>query len=1518
MRNLILTIFSTVFIVILSNVAFGVTASFTADYSGGCSPLIIHFTNTSTGATSYSWNLGNGSPVTAVTDPSGSYIAVGTYTVTLTASSGAATSTATMVVTVYPKPVPSFTASDTSICPNTTVVFNNTSSGGTPGPVTCTWNFGDGSAGAGSTPSHTYVSPGFYNVTLAVTNSQGCDSSITYPSYVHVYSKPIPTFSGSPTFFCNPPGTTTFTGSATGTGPFTYLWHFGDGTTGTGASPTHTYAGTGTYNVSMVVTDAHGCSDSLVRPAYITVTHLVASFTSPTSACVFAPVVFNNTSSAHSSSIWYFGDGASSPLDALTIHAYSAPGTYTVKLVISTGPCTDTVTNVITILPSPVASFTYTPVHPCPAPATIDFTATVPPGSTVTWNFGDGHTGTGTSPVNTYAGNGSYTPYMIVTNSSGCKDTVINNLNIYNLFLRIIDTPKEGCVPLTVPFQVFAVSNIPGTGAVYPYPYPIASYSWNFGDGSPTTTTATPTHTYTTEGVFTGTVTVTTANGCTATDTFTIKTGNKPIPNFFAMPTHICADHNVTFTSTSTGLIDQYQWTFGDGGGETDTIGSVVHHYLMPDTFYSVTLKVSYHGCDSIITKHHYITVDSPLAIARESPLCYPPATAAFGDSSIGETSHLWIFPDGTTSTADTLHHTFPTVGTYTVELTTYNSRSGCRDTTVVPVNLVHAFPHFTADDTAICRDKWVTFTPTITGGTAAGYYWYVNGVFMEDTAAVYKDTIHATGIYTVTLVILDGDGCFDTFTRNNYVLVAKPVSDFTAVPTSGCWPLTVTFTDVTTDVPGTFATSHAWTFGDGGSGTTTSSIENHTYTAAGTYGVTEIVTDNIGCKDTVTHPSLITVFRPHAVFTAATTTPCANQPDVFTNTSAGIVSSFWMFGDGDTSTMLSPTHIYTAFGTYTVKLVVTDAHGCVDTATYVNYIHVNQPVASFTMDDSLSICPPLTVHFTNTSINATSYQWYFGDGSSSTTVSPSDLYITASIFTVTLVASNAQGCVDTAIGHVNLLGYTGTFSYGPVLQGCSPLTIFFNAGTVNVPNVKWDFLDGTVSPASTTDTITHVYVKPGWYLPRLILSDNTGCQNSVLGVDTIKVDVAQPFFKTNPSPVCVNTNVSFIDSSYSYFSTVNTWLWTINGITSTISNPSYYFNTVGSFPVTLKVTDGWGCTGILDTTVTVYPPPTVTTSPDTVICLTDGANLVGYGAATYVWSPSATLSCTNCNPTMATPAVATQYTVVGTDIHGCVNSDTVSVFIKTKTFSVGYGAGVICQGDSLQLSDSGATQFSWTPVSSVNLPNAANPVVKPLSTTTYMVIAQLASCIPDTNYITVVVHPAATVNAGPDQTVVSGATAQIKATAQNADIISWSPAQTLSCDNCLTPIASMQVTTTYTVTVSTKEGCRASDSVTIFVLCDASQVFVPNTFTPNGDGKNDVFYPRGSGITAIQAFRVYNRWGELMFERTNININDESNAWDGSFGGEASKPDVYVWLLDATCNNGQQVKLKGDVTIIK
>lgn len=1511
-----------------------VVAGFTASPTTGCAPLLVNFTNTTTpvSGTTYSWNFGV-SGTSVLTNPSTSFTTPGTHVVTLTATNGSSVGTYTLAITVYPPPTVNFVADDTAVCPCTPITFSNTSVAGVPGGMTCSWNWGDGSGTTvGSPATHSYCTPGYYTVTLFVTNAQGCQASLTKTAYIHVYNPPVALFS-SPGG-CNPPVTVPFTFTGSGTPPLSHTWSWGDSSPdGTGSSPSHNYTATGTYPVRLITVDANGCADTFTQN--VVISSLTAAFTGSDTICQNGTAVFTVTTPPPFTATWNYGDGPGSfPGTPGGSHTYPTPGTYNVTLTLTNGPCVSTISHPVVVLPNPVVTLTVNPTNPCPAPASITYSG--PPGYSYSWTFDpattSGSTGSGSPATFTYPTNGVKNYSVTITDvSTGCVSYAAGSITIYDIIFNVLASPVSGCVPLTVNFNTTLYTSIPGPG-LGPYPYgPLSGWSWNFGDGGTATGTGTPSHTYTAIGIYTATVSATTANGCPVTGTIEIRVGKPPQVTFTAAPRHVCYGEYepVIFTPTIiVGPVDSWFWDYDDGYSETinDTANfppnTVSHVYILPGIF-SPSVTPYYLGCPGpTYSITDYITIDSPKSIIGHSILCNPRKRVNFTNLSLGDDSHLWIFGDGTTSTLDNPVKDYAFFGAYGVQLATYNNASGCRDTAYLNIFLDSVVPSFVADQTAVCRGSVVTFTSTTSGGTPLDYRWYDNGTLFAGpptSGPVEARTMSVTGYHTIMLITRNANNCYDTARMVNYVLVSSPTVNFTIAPASGCAPVTIGFTSTSTPTTGTSLSTYTWDFGDGTFGTGTPI--SHTYTAAGSYSVELKLTDNLGCMDSMTHPTTVNVWDPVASFTATNTHPCLNSPVTFNSTSSGTIATYsWDFGDGSAlGTGASPVHSYSATGSYNITLTITDTHGCTDVATSPAYIVVTQPVASFNMSDSVSVCPPLFVNFTNTSTGAVAYSWDFGDGGTSLIASPSNMYISSGLYPVRLIATNMYGCKDTAYRNVNIFGYAGALSYTP-LQGCAPLTVFFTATLTNVPFITWDFSDGFTSTMSFTDTISHTYVTPGAYIPKLLLSDNTGCQTSSVGLDTIKVDGIIPKFNTEPSPVCIGETFTFIDSSEGYWNPVNSWVWTFDGNTSTLESPTYTINTPGTYPVTLVVTNAWGCTATITRELVVEPPPVVWASRDTVVCVGDPATLYGYGAATYEWSePSpTTLSCTACNPTNATPVVETIYTVTGTDTRGCKDTATVTVGLRTHTISGAWGDTAVCFGVPVPLFDTGGHTYLWLPATGLNDNTIANPIAMPPHTVIYMAIARLGSCIPDTNYVTVTIYPLPTIDAGPNQRVVAGSAAQINAKGTDVATLLWTPSESLSCDDCFAPVATMTMNTTYHANVTSEHGCKASDSVTILIYCDNSQVFVPNSFTPNGDGQNDVFYPRGIGIKAVKTFRIYNRWGEMLFERENILLNDAVNAWDGSYKGGAPKPDVYVYIIEAICYTGDDVFIKGDVTIIR
>jgi gliding motility-associated-like protein len=1487
-----------------------VTANFSANFTVGCAPLLVQFTDLSTGGvTSWNWDLGNGT-LSTLPNPSTTYTLPGQYTVTLTVSNGTSsnTKTVTAYINIYGSPVVAFSANDTAGCPPHTVGFTNATTLGTPGAGTYSWIFGDGYSSTQVSPSHTYQLPGYYNVTLIATNSGGCTKSLTKPSYIHVYEPPAIAFT-APQSYCITPGVATFNSTITGTPPYAYSWTFGDGGTSSVANPTHTYALAGIYTVTLIVTDGHGCIDTLAKPNYISVSTLTAGFTGPAAACENAQVVFSNTSAGASSAYWDFGDGGTST-SINGAHVYTTDGPYNVMLVAFNGTCSDTVIIPIIIHPAPEAEFEGIPIHPCPAPAQIHYDNQSTGASTYAWSFGDNGTSTQNNPNHTYNQNGYYTVTLVATSAFGCKDTITKPqyMQVFDLILDAGAIPYSGCAPLTVDFSTATYSTMPSSGALYPYG--TSSWFWDLDDNA-TSTDTTPVHTYNDTGTYHITVTITTENGCVITDSLQVLVGPLPVAHFTASPDTICVNGEVTFVNQTTGATS-YIWDFGDGGA-TSTTNAV--HTFNTSGQWTITLHAYNNGCEDTFMVDSMILVYPPTSIFSYINDCDTPTLVKFTNSSIDPTSYIWYFGDGTSSTVLNPEHNYPALGNYNAMLVTFNSVYGCSDSSILPIHLVDPVGNFVANDTAICKGDTVHFTSTYSG-FAIRYDWYVDNTWIPDTTANLDYRFLNTGIYDTKVIITDEHSCIDSVVRPHYILVAKPDADFVASPTVGCSPLNVLFTNTSTDVTGTYYTNMLWDFGNGTASVGTPTV-NNVY-PPGIYTVQMIVTDNVGCKDTLIKPTYIESRHPHAGFSVVDTAVCIGQTISFSNTSTGVaLSASWDFGDGTGSSSVAATHAYSATGNYTVRLIVTDPTGCKDTMTRNNYINITKPDAGFVMSDTFAICPPLHVFFTNTTTGALINNWAFGDGSGSTLSNPDNAYTAPGIYDIQLVVTNGQGCKDTATGHVNVLGYAGGLSYTP-LDGCAPLEVSFVANLTNVPSLVWDFSDGVTSAANGSSTTVHTYVTPGAYVPKLILSDGAGCLNSSDGLDTIRVDgILAGFIST---PVCEKTIVQFQDTSFSFFSPILTWAWTFNNgqQTSNLNNPTQFYPNTGSFPVGLIVTNAHGCADTIFRNLTVYPLPVISAGLDTVVCVGDAAQLTGTGGVSYVWSPAATLSCTGCTSPLATPQVPTSYVVSGTDAHGCVSTDTVSVNLQTTTTSRVGDDGAICQDSSFQLMAMDAQHYQWSPAASLNDPNIADPIATPTSTTIYTVLAFEGSCLPDSHKVEVIVHPKPVVDAGSDQTIVAGKSTMIQSSGTLISTFLWTPAATLSCDICSNPTASPLTTTTYQVTVASMYGCKSSDTVTIHVLCDQSQLFIPNSFTPNNDGQNDVFYVRGVGLKTISAIRIYNRWGEVVFERKGINLNDKSNAWDGTYKGAVLNPDIFVYVIEGICDTGEPINWKGDVSLIR
>ena len=884
----------------------------------------------------------------------------------------------------------------------------------------------------------------------------------------------------------------------------------------------------------------------------------------PTSGPSPLTVVFTNTSIGDfTDSLWGFGDGTGSTLVDPT-HPYTAPGVYTVTLQVSGPGGTHTVTrtNYITVYVPVVADFVGAPTSGT-RPLTVVFTNTSTGSySNSLWDFGNGVTSTVNSPTHTYMAAGVYTVTLTVSGLGGTDTMTRTNyitVNYIPVVADFVGTPTSGERPLTAVFT----NNSTGD---------YTNSLWSFGDGGTSTTTH-PTYTYTATGVYTVTLTVSGPGGTdsmTSTNYITV-TPASVHANFSATPTSGVAPLVVGFTNLSTGDFTTSSWTFGDGG--TSTAGSPTYTYTTAGV-YTVTLTVSGLGGTDTTTRTSYITVYEPVVagFVGAPTVGIAPLGVVFTNTSTGDyTNSLWVFGDGWTSSATHPVHTYTMGGVYTVALEV-NGLGGTDRITHTNYITVYTPVHadFTASPTSGVAPLVVDFTNLSTGDFTTSSWTFGDGG--TSTAGSPTYTYTTAGVYTVTLTV-SGLGGTDTMTRTSYISVYEPVvAGFVGAPTVGISPLTVVFTNTST---GDFDTSQ-WDFGDGG----TSALTNpaHVY-SPGVYTVT-LTVSGLGGSDTAIQTSYITVYEPvHASFSGTPTSGVAPLVVDFTNLSTGdFTTSSWTFGDGGTSTASSPTYTYTTAGVYTVTLTVSGLGGA-DTMTRTSYITVYQPVVAGFVGAPTTGMNPLMVVFTNTSTgDFDTSQWDFGDGGSSAADSPTYMYTTVGVYTVTLTVSGPGG-TDTMIrlSYITVTPAPVSADFiGTPTSGERLLTVAFtNLSTGDYTSSSWDFGDGGTSG---TQHPTYDYTTAGVYTVTLSVS-GLGGTDALTYTNYITVTPASVVADFTAAPtsagmpplavVFTNTSTGDFDSS----------LWDFgDGVTSTVFiSPTHTYTAAGVYTVTLQVSGPGG-----------------------------------------------------------------------------------------------------------------------------------------------------------------------------------------------------------------------------------------------------------------------------------------------------------------------------------------------------
>lgn len=1052
-------------------------ADFSCTPLTGVAPLNVSCTDASTNnPTSWAWNFGDSGTSTAQ-NPSHTYNSGGTYDVSLTASNSAGSDSETKsgYITVYTPCVVDFTATPTSGAVNTEVSFTNTSTGDCG---SWSWIFGDGGTSTAENPTHIYASQGNFTVSLSSSGGDGGDDSESKSNYIEIVPPPIADFSCTP-LSGNTPLDVSCTNASTGQ-ITSYSWTFGDGGTSSVENPTHSYTVAGVYTVKLTVTGPGG-SDIQTKTDYMTVNEGCVAGFSGSSTTGIAPLAVNFTNEAVgdcSTWAWTFGDGGSST-DENPSHTYTTPGVYTVTQQASGpgGSDDDIKLNYITVYAPAQADFTADPKIGT-APLMVQFTDQSSGDiNTRLWDFGDGDTSNNQNPSHVYLNAGTYTVSLTVNGLGGeATETKVTYIVIpKKCVANFTATPTAGAPPLTVQFTNKSTGDC-------------SSWAWDFNDGG-TSNQQNPSHVFINDGSYTVTLTASGPGG-TSQFTDTVSVGALAA-DFDYSPTSGVAPLTVVFTDTSASATEivKWQWLFGDGATSSEQNPS--HTYNDNQSVYNVTLIVE-DSTGNQASKTQKVTINEGLVVTcGVSPLSgIIPLTVTLSHNATGYDQLLWNLGNGTTSLDPNLNqYRYDQTGNYTVTLTGYQgdmeNRVTCGLVEVKPVTIQADFegdPVYSSS-----APLTVQFTDLSTGGPFTGWLWN----FGDGTTSIIQNPSHTynnPGSFDVSLTVT-GTHSTKTETKTSYINITSepidpPIASFIAQPTSGIVPLKVIFTSTTKGA----ITNQTWNFGDGNSGR--GSAVEHTYTQPGTF--TAILTaTGPGGNDSTSQ-----IIKVRAACQAAFDfTPKNGEPPLevnFDNQSTACQSYLWDFGDGTTSTEISPSHVFTPANTYVITLTAT---GTDNSDLMTKTVTVGDIGCYFTAEPTSGF-RPLSVEFEAENCQpGTFFIWDFGDGKTTSGYDESVIhtYELTGTFSITMSSLPPNGSreEDVLPNYITVAPPPSTcvvdfsVSLNPPQPSAPPVTATFdNHSAADCVSYLWHFGDGTTSMEQNP---VYTYTKGGVYTVSLV-----------------------------------------------------------------------------------------------------------------------------------------------------------------------------------------------------------------------------------------------------------------------------------------------------------------------------------------------------------------------------------------------------------------------------------------------
>lgn len=731
----------------------------------------------------------------------------------------------------------------------------------------------------------------------------------------------------------------------------------------------------------------------------------------------------------------------------------------------------------------------------------------------------------------------------------------------------------------------------------------------------------------------------------------------------------------------------------------------------------------------------------------------------------------------------------------------------------------------------------------------------------------------------------------------------------------AGCAPINITFTNAVP--PTSVSSTYTWNLGNG---YITSSVLNPsaTYTAPGVYTISLIVTDNLTCNKTDKSITYVTVYpKPNASFLVSSS-PCSNTIAI-TNTSSGNLGpnpNSWNFGNGTTlNTQNAPIYTYPNNGSFLISHTVTDVNGCQDIVT--NTVSVFNFTPGVVSNSSLCIGSTTTI----TASGGTSYTWSPANTLNNPSIATPIANPTITTVYTVQILNNSQGynCSNTLIAQVQVFPKpTANFSLS--FTPCSNTISTSNSSSGNFPANpnSWNFGDG--SSPSNFNSPTYTYPSNGNYTVTLTVTDVNGCTD--VKTNTVSILNFTTGIVSSPT-ICIGATTTITASG----GTSYTWSPPNSLSNNFISNPAANPSVTTIYTLMINNNSfGNSCSRTLTTQLIVNPVPTSDFEYTANPCGGDVAfhDLSFSNITSWNWTLGSAITSTIQSPSNFY-TIGGSYTVslVTTNNFGCKNKIIKTIEVITPPALSISNQTNICIGSSVQLEAEGGLSYHWYPDNqTLDSPTSPNPIATPVQNTQYSVVVTTSNTANGspcqfslTTNVEVFQLSTVPISALADPAfIMLGNSSTLVYLGSPGATVTWYPANSTSPATGYTVTANPGKATTYTA-VASKGSCSEPTKVFVDVYSDVcldKDFFIPNTFTPNGDGKNDEFRVRGLKVDEFY-FAIYNRWGELIFETTNLNT-----GWDGKYKGKAVDVGVFGWYLKVKCFNGQETFKKGNVTLIR